>query len=429
MCKAKLLRAYGLAQDIADEVVVLTRPTFRGSYKKCTEKFLLYAEPKTIKVGKRTLRLLPEYKDYGFARNGEVILLSDGSRVSKSVTPGAYIRIHLTDSYNVNKSRPLHRLVAYAWVDNDDWVNKPIVNHKNGHKHICRSSNLEWCDTAHNIAHAVATGLIPTNACVIRDIVTGKEKEFPSTEQACEHIGALGTNVAQHLKHGLKYPIKGRYEIKLKGDTSPWKFNKGGVKHSKEYSRYHFAHEDKVYDFGTVRELYDHFKIPYVTVQTAATVIPQIKRLHGVTVTVVRIRDNASPCETRVESTSEVMLFTSITKAAKHHGIPHDAAHKAFNKGNGYMYRGVSFRAPSDEPWVENPKALDRQPTEIIVITSSGVTIYSSIRDCSRKADINTSRVRRALRGNGVSGDTAFFKPGNDKDTNVAEIAKLKAML
>jgi predicted XRE-type DNA-binding protein len=60
------------------------------------------------------------------------------------------------------KSILVHRLVAMAHIANQD--NLPWVNHKNGVKDDNCVTNLEWCDRAGNVRHAVEMGLMHSSS-------------------------------------------------------------------------------------------------------------------------------------------------------------------------------------------------------------------------------------------------------------------------
>lgn len=61
----------------------------------------------------------------------------------------------------MNKSFYVHRLVASAFIPNDECL--PQVNHKDGDKLNNSVGNLEWCSASSNVQHAHDTGLITTS--------------------------------------------------------------------------------------------------------------------------------------------------------------------------------------------------------------------------------------------------------------------------
>lgn len=69
-----------------------------------------------------------------------------------------YLRTRLTLDNGKRRNFPVHRLVLtmFSPIKN---MTELQVNHKDGDKHNNSLSNLEWCTTQENIAHAVKMGL------------------------------------------------------------------------------------------------------------------------------------------------------------------------------------------------------------------------------------------------------------------------------
>ena len=69
---------------------------------------------------------------------------------------GGYRSVYIT---KINKKIKVHRLVALAFIPNND-SNKKLVNHKDGNKLNNHVDNLEWTTSSENVKHAIDTGLI-----------------------------------------------------------------------------------------------------------------------------------------------------------------------------------------------------------------------------------------------------------------------------
>jgi len=68
---------------------------------------------------------------------------------------GAYMRVCLRkEGEKGSKNFKIHRLVAYAFVENDNPEENDIVNHLNNIGTDNFYKNLEWCTNADNIHHA-----------------------------------------------------------------------------------------------------------------------------------------------------------------------------------------------------------------------------------------------------------------------------------
>ena len=103
---------------------------------------------------------VPGYEHgYEVSDQGNVRSLYRNKRQLKPATNRGYRQVVLyAEDGLTTKGHTVHRLVATAFVPNPNEL--PWVNHINGDKADNRVTNLEWCDRAGNVRHAVQTGLI-----------------------------------------------------------------------------------------------------------------------------------------------------------------------------------------------------------------------------------------------------------------------------
>lgn len=107
----------------------------------------------------------------------------------------------------ISKTKRIHRLVAEAFILNDDPINKFQVNHKNGIKSDNNVNNLEWCTNEYNMQHAIENSLV--NYVRGEDISTSilsneQVKDIYTSESPTEDI-ALRYNVSPVTIGNIRY--------------------------------------------------------------------------------------------------------------------------------------------------------------------------------------------------------------------------------
>ena len=93
---------------------------------------------------------------YEISDNGEIKSLIKNRLLKPCIHKKGYLVVTLTKG-NAHKNYYVHRLVAAAFLDNDDSLKE--VNHIDGNKKNNNVCNLEWCDDYSNRKHAYETGL------------------------------------------------------------------------------------------------------------------------------------------------------------------------------------------------------------------------------------------------------------------------------
>ena len=171
---------------------------------------------------------IPSYTNFVINKSGVVKSVKTGRLLSAKINPYGYPAFQLYDN-DKDYWRPIctHILLAKTFINNDDPIEKVLVNHIDGVKTNNDLSNLEWCTSRENIIHSFKEGLRPDNKkCLVRDIYTGEVKEFYSLGEATIFMGYNGRccrNI-DYFVDGNTIPMlfKSRYEIKLEDDNREW---------------------------------------------------------------------------------------------------------------------------------------------------------------------------------------------------------------
>ena len=143
-------------------------------------------------------RVLTMYgRDYEVWNNGDIYAMEfvsedkmPNGKIRRRTFPKTKLKLGYTKTSNgyfqvgiggrKGKIEMIHRIMAMAFVPNPD--NKPFVNHIDGDKGNCSPTNLEWCTSAENNAHARETGLANNNSIRARYLQYKSSRKFTEEE-------------------------------------------------------------------------------------------------------------------------------------------------------------------------------------------------------------------------------------------------------
>ena len=171
----------------------------------------------------KDFRIIAEFPNYAVSENMEFINIKTGVKITPRVSgENNYPSLSLYNNLNLtSQTRLAHVITAITWVENDDFVKRPLVNHKDGNKNNFRPSNLEWASYSENLKHAYETGLRSDNHPIkMYDKIKKEIKIFASVTDAFKSFGANPrANLSALFKERNGYYIaKNRYEIRYLSD-------------------------------------------------------------------------------------------------------------------------------------------------------------------------------------------------------------------
>ena len=171
----------------------------------------------------KDFRIIAEFPNYAVSENMEFINIKTGVKINPRTNgENTYPSLSLYNNLGLaSQTRLAHVITAITWVENDDFVKRPLVNHIDGDKSNFRAKNLEWASYSENIKHAYAAGLRSDNHPIkMYDKVKKEIKIFASVTDAFKSFGANPrANLSALFKERNGYYIaKNRYEIRYLSD-------------------------------------------------------------------------------------------------------------------------------------------------------------------------------------------------------------------
>lgn len=368
------LRSHGVKKDF---VAVYRKPVYHKQF--------------------HSFRLTPMYNRVAVSNTGEYLVLKTGKvHGNKSTVDGSYTTITGGSTSNGEPIIVLkHRLVALAWVPNDNFLQKPIVGHKDGDKSNCYYRNLEWVSFAENNRRANHQGLKTDSIDVkVKDYHIGKVYIFPSVTEATRfmHVGRIN-NVADYCERRIL--IKNRYQIKLLSDDSPWDYDS-------EIYRYKVTVGNEMYEYHTLRELAKDLLEKDSDKLSQDKVKQLLRSKYGDDITISFPKPVNMP-----KSTYEILnvktgeQFSSDVRKdmEKWSGLSKTLIQKLIGLGPTASRSGFSIREKSDAPWpkIADTDGLRNTGVKITSVLNGKEKVFGSLRQAGIHLKCDKKTVKQAI--------------------------------
>ena len=172
----------------------------------------------------KIVRRSTTWPNYGATSCGMIYRWDRKNKMSLTLTKKGYLYVRLCHN-NVAECRFAHVLIDQCWVENPN--NYQYVNHIDGDKTNCASTNLEWVTSSQNQRHAIDNKLRGIGEDQYNAQLTDEQ-----VKEVCKLLVdgwrvkdlsvkfSVSADIIQKIKSGDSYPhIRRLYEIPVKYKT------------------------------------------------------------------------------------------------------------------------------------------------------------------------------------------------------------------
>lgn len=154
-------------------------------------------------------------KNYEVSNKGRVRNIITGTVLKLSIDRYGYQKITIFKNDGTPYYATAHRLVAIAWIPNDN-VFKNQVNHIDGNKLNNCVENLEWVTVGENINHAYQFYINKNTSHVkLSNIENGDVLYFKSIKLLGKHLQIQPGYLLPFIKNSKNNPIMGKYIVEV----------------------------------------------------------------------------------------------------------------------------------------------------------------------------------------------------------------------
>ena len=346
-------------------------------------------------------RIIPNFSNYAIDIDGNVLNISTNTLETNIRNDGDYMSIYI---YNpdkcVNKNIRIHRLKAMAWIDNDDYLTRPYVNHIDGIKINNNLSNLEWVSHDENVLHSRAMGLhFDMKPMKVRDIKTGNVHTFVSAKTLADFLGTSAIRASDYIHRLPGHLFAKRYEIKSLDDNTPWYYDGTDRGLFTNYKNVHIItvlnkKTGEKLVFNNARKMAKFYNLTGLKDKGIEYIAAYIKKNITYLELTYDVNITKGPYTVLNIKTNKAYIVNSIVEAAKIINMNRSKIQSDLKKGLKHIYSnkfiihcGINVSDINIKEYIERPK-LDK--IKVINVKTKEFKIYDSIRALFRET--NTGR-------------------------------------
>lgn len=346
-------------------------------------------------------RIIPRYPAYAITNYGKLINYYTKTPITVREA-NDYLRVSIYDHYfRISIVTNIHRLVALAWVPNDDWLNKNVVDHIDEDKKNNNASNLRWVTYRENTVKSVNKH---ERRWVMLNVVTNKIKEFRSLTEVSEFTGvgksALQSNKCPMLlkdKKGEEWILDDKENFSNFGATKQI----SGLGNKRYYHLLVDGKLVKVYN-GILDILKDHGKSGRLSFEDTVEYIKKWYLRQGKKAVLKEIKNKKEPsCYQALNLiTKEIVEDKTISGLARKIGLDRRMVYYRFNIRYGQPLNNWIFKTCEDKKFPISVKAKNKHMT-VIAENEKETHTFSSLREASRFFNVDRKTLKNKAK-NGI---------------------------
>ncbi len=341
------------------------------------KKIVVFKNPVYVD-DKEEFRVIARYSNYAISKDGRLLdLRTNKIRVFENeLKDFHYPYISVYDKVSQKAvSVALHRLVAFAWCENDNWLMKPIVNHKDKNRHNFHADNLEWVSHSGNAQHANDKDSNYDVHYILRNIDTGEISKFSSLTLVAEFMGRSRINTVTEpiFRSKIWRGTNGRFEIKLSTNTSSWLYEKAkDLRKNNIANKYIVKHHNgktEIYNYiDELKDKYLDYKGHLGFEDLKTRILRENSEIKSIA-QIEKLNKHTDGYQAMNIETKEIFTARTNDELGKLIGLGKSTVTKAFAlKDPNRVFVKFVFRPYSEEPWeLDKLTIVNNNPATFLV--------------------------------------------------------------